>query len=537
MMIGLRNVSQLKSALCGTIALPLIAISGSTFAQEPNGTTAREVVQPLPSKEVTRLNQALMALAQRPQSISALVEAGNAALQLDDLDAAMGFFGRASEIEPGNARAKMGIAAVYIRSGRPIDALRLFREAESAGASASEVLLDRGLAFDLIGNSSQAQETYRAAIGAKPSQEGTRRLALSYAISGDSEAFEQTLRPLLEQRDLAAYRARAFGLAILGNTSGAAAIADAVMPRDLAARMIPYLEFMPRLTKAQQAAAANLGIFPRAAEIGRDDPRIAEFARIGSDITAAAESRLAPSGVPLGESASLEDTSQANASDGGGQAEIAGQLTDPENVPAPSLDLERFSFAGGDRSEADTLEAEASLHETKQEAGPANDQVRVTRGEDEASSPTQVPPVEAQEQGELASVETAFANFNLEANDANEKQGGAVDISTIEIPREVAPKPDPSPPAHPSRVWVQVAIGRDRAALRFDWRRFQRQAPELLADFDPHVTRWGRTNRLLAGPLGSRREARDLVNGLKNQGIDTFTFLSAEGQEIQRLGR
>ena len=81
----------------------------------------------------------------------------------------------------------------------------------------------------------------------------------------------------------------------MGEQSRAAAIVNQVMPADLAARINPYLEYMPRLTAAQQAAAANLGIFPRAADIGREDPRIARFAEEGS-----VGSLLEPAGEPLG---------------------------------------------------------------------------------------------------------------------------------------------------------------------------------------------------------------------------------------------
>ena len=474
------------------IAAPWLAIGIGGFlanaaagAQEPSSSTAREVVQPMPSEEVQRLNKALMALARQPQDVATLVEAGNAALQLNDLDAAIGFFGRASELEPDNPRAKMGMAATFMRSGRPIDALRLFREAEAAGASPREVLLDRALAYDLVGNNVEAQATYRQALAIAPSDEAVRRLALSYAIAGDSVEFERTLLPLLQERDVAAYRSRAFGLAILGDTGGAAAIADTMMPRDLAARMIPYLEFMPRLTRSQQAAAANLGVFPKAAEIGREDPRIAEFARQGSAIASAADARLAPAGAPLGQPASpveVEEEVQA-------AAPAPGLASAQPRIPVEQVvDLEPRDN-GPDPAQGDTL-------------------------------------------AEAASVEDAFSNFDLASSGSTMASSGAVDISKIEAPREVV---EPPKPVHPSRVWVQVATGRNRSALRFDWRRIVRSAPDLLSEFDPHVAAWGRTNRLLAGPVANRSAARRLVNALKAEGVDTFSFVSAEGQQVQRL--
>ena len=267
-------------------------------AQGNNGSVSREIVQPLPSVDEARLNTALRRLSRNSRDLTALTDAGKAALALDDLEAAMGFFGRAQDLSPSNPAVKMGIAAVFLRSDRPIEALRLFSEAEAAGASSDAVAAERGLAFDLVGNNAEAQASYLVAMQRGAGPQVQRRLAISHAIAGNKEDFEIILKPLVAQRDFAAFRARAFGLAILGEVGEANAIADAVMPRDLAARMAPYFDYMPRLTKSQQAAAANLGIFPKAAEIGRDDPLIAQYS--GSTSVAGADARLAPQGAPLG---------------------------------------------------------------------------------------------------------------------------------------------------------------------------------------------------------------------------------------------
>ncbi|MEO9670622.1 MAG: SPOR domain-containing protein [Marinomonas sp.] len=278
------------SMLCAT---PALAQNG----QGNDGAVSREIVQPLPSADEARLNSALRRLSRNSRNLSALTDAGKAALALGDLEAAMGFFGRAQDLSPSNPAVKMGIAAVFLRSDRPIEALRLFSEAEAAGASSDAVAAERGLAFDLVGNNTEAQASYLVAMQRGAGSQVQRRLAISHAIAGNKEDFEIILKPLVAQRDFAAFRARAFGLAIMGEVGEANAIADAVMPRDLAARMAPYFEYMPRLTKSQQAAAANLGIFPRAAEIGRDDPRIAQYS--GSTSVAGADARLAPQGAPL----------------------------------------------------------------------------------------------------------------------------------------------------------------------------------------------------------------------------------------------
>jgi Flp pilus assembly protein TadD len=291
-----------RSALARALPVAVLAFAGGAGlaflpgqlrAQEM---TSREVVQPLPSGEVQRLNRALMRLARDPRDLAALLEAGEAALKVDDFEAASGFFARAVTVAPDHPRGRLGLARVYLKSGEAPQALDQFARAIDAGAAENELLLDRALAYDLVGDQGKAQTGYLRALELTPGDaEARRRLAVSFAISGNRAGFEDTLRPLLDQRDVAALRTRAFGLAIIGDQDRAALIVEQAMPRDLSSRLIPYLAFMPRLTRPQQAAAANLGIFPRAADIGRDDPRLARFAE-----EAKADSRLEPTGAPLG---------------------------------------------------------------------------------------------------------------------------------------------------------------------------------------------------------------------------------------------
>ena len=99
---------------------------------------SREVVQPLPAAGTGTLNSALQRLAANPRDTGALVDAGFAALEIGDVDAAVGFFSRADAISPGIPRAQAGLGAAYVRSENPYDALLRFEEAEKGA-------LDRGL--------------------------------------------------------------------------------------------------------------------------------------------------------------------------------------------------------------------------------------------------------------------------------------------------------------------------------------------------------------------------------------------------------
>lgn len=457
-------------------AMPVAAL-----AQEM---VSREVVQPLPSEEVQRLNRALIALGKTPRDLDALVEAGTAALGVGDIDAAVGFYGRAAEIDPNHPRVALGLGTVYLISGRPSEAIPQFDRARAAGVPMREVLSDQALAFDLVGDQQSAQTAYTRAIELDPgNDEARRRLAVSQAISGNRARFEAALRPLLDKRDTAAFRARAFGLAILGDQDRATAIVEQVMPRDLSSRIIPYLAYMPRLTPAQQAAAANLGIFPRAADIGREDPRLARFATESK-----VDNRLEPVGSPLGTRAQTSAMPAAT----------------PPATPAS-------------RSAPAQLPVVATAT-----AGPP---------------PPPQTPVAAQPAAQLPRVADAFADLGGAVPSDARVGEGAVDLTRIAIRREAPPPPpkpkEPAKPVHPSRVWVQVATGKNAGALGFDWRRLSRSGGDLLTKLKPHTTPWGEAHRLLAGPIDNREKGQALVRELKAKGLDTFLYVSPEGEEIQ----
>ena len=482
------------AVMLAVMAAP-VAVAGGAQAQD---VIARPVVQPLPSPEVQRLNRALVALAKAPRDRDTLLEAGTAAMGVDDLEAAIGFFGRAAEIDPGHPGVALGLAGVYLRAGRAGEALVQFDRALASGVPEGDVMADRALTLDLVGEGEAAQTAYARALTLDPTNdEARRRLAISHAIAGNRARFEETLRPLLDRRDTAAQRARAFGLAILGDSERAGAIVEQVMPRDMSTRLVPYLAYMPRLTKPQQAAAANLGIFPRAADIGRDDPRLARFAA-----EERADSRLAPSGPPLGAP----------------QVAVATPVpvTVAPSAPAPT-------------------------------PAPVPPPVRVAAAVPVPQPQPAPAPLPAPAPAPLR-VADAFADLSAGALPDARVSGDAVDLTRITVRREAPPPPpvakapaekpkpkEPAKPAAPSRIWVQVATGQNVKALGFDWKRIAKTAGAPLAKLKPHITPWGEANRLLAGPVDNRDKAQALVRELKAKGLDSFLYVSPEGQEIQSV--
>ena len=164
----------------------------------------------------------MRALASSPRDFNSLIGAGHAALDLGDVQAAAGFFGRAEEVNPNAPAAKAGLGAAMANMGDADGAIFYFNQAVRLGAKPLTLALDRGLARDLAGDLGGAQSDYRLAISSLGSDEARRRLALSLAIARDRKGALDAIQPLLNRRDSAAQRTRAFVLALVGDKAGAA---------------------------------------------------------------------------------------------------------------------------------------------------------------------------------------------------------------------------------------------------------------------------------------------------------------------------
>lgn len=215
-----------------------------------------------PAGSAQTLSDNLKALARDPYNVDALLEAGSGALAVGDPNAAFGFFARAEELSPSNARAKAGLGSALTMMEKPREALRAFEEATALGMTEAGIVEDRGLAFDLTGDARKAQKDYLAAFKASPSDELTRRFALSLGISGDKDAALARLDPLIRMNDQAAWRARAFILAMNGDVPGAEKIVRMVAPAGTSASMVSFMQRLADLGPAARARAVHFGTLP-----------------------------------------------------------------------------------------------------------------------------------------------------------------------------------------------------------------------------------------------------------------------------------
>ena len=232
------------------------------------GPVAAQAVTETPASALSRH---VRTLATQPRSYTALMGAGQAALELGDAQAAIGFFGRAEESYPTSPMPKAGTAAALVAMGEARAALGYFAEAQRLGANVLTIACDRGLAYDLVGDQYRAQADYRYSLNGHKRDEARRRLALSQAISGDRAGAMATLDPLLVRRDPAASRARAFVLALTGDVAGARRVVEVAMPGS-AAHMEPFLRRLSGLRADQKAAAVHFGQMPPQVSTGVGGP-------------------------------------------------------------------------------------------------------------------------------------------------------------------------------------------------------------------------------------------------------------------------
>ncbi len=252
------------------------------------------------------LTSALTRIGTNGNDVNALVDAGMAANILGDAQAAYGFLNRARSLAPNNGRVMAGMGIALVRLENPVEALRMFDQAVKLGTSERGFLAERAMAYDLIGDNAKAQRDYQMALQVSPSDQTLRNYALSLGIGGETDRAIQIIAPLLQRKDRAAWRDRAFILAMNGRTQEAVEIVRTTMPANVASGLTPYLTKMNRLSNRQMALAVHYGQFPTS------DAQLAAVGRNAGGNTPAAASSTAAKAAPArgGRQTSARQTSR-----------------------------------------------------------------------------------------------------------------------------------------------------------------------------------------------------------------------------------
>lgn len=166
--------------------------------------------------------------------------------------------------------------------------------------------------------------------------------------------------------------------------------------------------------------------------------------------------------------------------------------------------------------------------------------------------PSKEPPVKEPTAKELAAKEQAAKELAAKELAAKEKSAkdkagktgkeklGAEKVlaekAVVEKPVKEKAKEAPAVPQHPSRIWVQVGVGRDNDRILFDWRKLQRSEAELFKAQRPSISDWGRTNRVLVGPFDTEAAAKAFNEKAHKSGHnDSFVWISPAGQVVDSL--
>jgi Flp pilus assembly protein TadD len=516
--IVIRQIS--RSAMLGLGAL-LLASASTVSAQ-----TAE--------RPADRLSRHLRELASDPTSLSALIGAGQASLDVGDGNAALGFFARADERSPRNGQVKHGLARALLMVDNPREALKMFAEARSHGIPDVLLAPDRGLAYDLRGDTRRAQQDYALALTRGASDEVTKRYALSLGISGERDRALQLLDPLLYKRDQGAWRARAFVLAMTGDVRGASAITHQVMPQRMAQTMDQFLARLPGLNAAQKAAAVHLGEMPSNVRFAANTTQLPRA--VQQPPTTVQQANIASSQVARTPPESREPrrrpgTALPLASPPPARATLTPSLSPtaastPTPTPAPVRTAQVTTPQVATAPVAERGDLDAIMRDIR--AAAAAPQASSTPARTAQAAPAaRVPPP----------VRRAAAAPKEEPAKLDPKKG-KTEVAKVE-PKPAktadAAKKKPVEPKHPQRIWVQVAGGANVGALPKEWTSVAGKAPELKAK-GPWTARNRATNRLLAGPFKTQAEAQAAVAKLRKAGVGAFAWTSDEGEAVEKVG-
>jgi tetratricopeptide (TPR) repeat protein len=484
-------------------------------------------------------------VAQNPRDFLALVAAGRAALATGDSQAAVGFFGRAEELSPRAWQPQAGMAAAMVAMGEPQGAFSYFARAQQYGALHLQIAVDRGLAFDLIGDQARAQSDYRAALIGSEADEARRRLALSLAISRDIKGAAATIEPLLVRRDSEAVRANAFILALAGDREGARRTIDTFMP-GAGLRFEPFFKSLPSLQPAEKAAAVHLGIFPNAAA-----QRYSQAVPVPSPPAVVTSSSVAKPQAAQGSRPAQRDAgTPIKIADARREAPVTPKPPTEIVTLGPSRDVSRYAATRVPRTQtSDSTKAEAAKDPEPRPDGGLDDIVKLL-SETPADQPV-VEPLTQVAEAQVAETAPAADPANVsrpkpkvsrpkvERTKAAEDKKKSAKLLAEKKAKAEADKKERAETVKrgvSGTTWVQLAGGANQDRLGAEYRKLASKAGSLLKSRSGYVTEGKDYFRLLVGPFSSSDEAQEFVRKLDKAGVDSFRWTRNPAQiRIEKL--
>ena len=104
-------------------------------------------------------------------------------------------------------------------------------------------------------------------------------------------------------------------------------------------------------------------------------------------------------------------------------------------------------------------------------------------------------------------------------------------------PESKKAEPEKTTGEHPKRFWVQIATGSNLSALKYDYRRMAKKHGDLFDGNEGWTSPWGQTRRLVVGPFDDLKAAKSFEADFRKGGGDGFPWVSAQGTEVNKLGK
>jgi Flp pilus assembly protein TadD len=140
------------------------------------------------------LRVADITLAKHPKDVAALVAKGDALYHMGEIEAAAAAYRSAIALDPNAAAAQLGLGRTLIKSD-PLGAELAFLAALRTDATSVTALNDLGVARDLEGHYSEAQEAYHLALALSPNSDDIKiNLGRSLAAAGSNNDAVALLR-------------------------------------------------------------------------------------------------------------------------------------------------------------------------------------------------------------------------------------------------------------------------------------------------------------------------------------------------------
>lgn len=216
-------------------------------------------------------------LAHDPNNESALIVQGDALTTLGRLEDAAASYTKVLARDPLSVGAHIGLGRIRLGTN-PAQAEALFLEALRSDPRNTTALNDLGIARDLQGHHATAQDAYSKALGIAPELHAAQvNLALSLAMSGDTDQAVHLLQPLAEQPG--ASRKLRHDLAAVLTMAGDRAAAERILSVDLSPAEVQQAL---QAYASARSGAASTPLLAGTASGGPETPAMASGSAAGS---------------------------------------------------------------------------------------------------------------------------------------------------------------------------------------------------------------------------------------------------------------